>query len=77
MPVKFFCNECGKEILQKLDIAIKRRETVYDIEQACMCSDCSIKVYQSGTKGGEKVVRVCPLESGADELHSDESSQKS
>lgn len=43
MPVKFFCDNCGKEIFQGMDQNTKETTTIAEIEQECLCSDCEHK----------------------------------
>lgn len=47
MPVKFYCNNCGKEIWQSMADYIKKSETVYHAEKRCLCSDCLLKEYHA------------------------------
>jgi len=41
MGVKFFCDECGKEIFKQMTYTEKI--TLKELLQNCMCSDCQMK----------------------------------
>jgi len=43
MPVKFFCNQCGKEIFKQLKKGEKLDTTIAEMEEKCVCSDCILK----------------------------------
>lgn len=51
IPIKFFCKICGKEIFQGMSDEIKKTQTVYEVEQDCICSDCLEQFYAGGCNG--------------------------
>ncbi len=50
MKIKFSCNECGEEIFQDMDKNMKETETVADVLQKCVCSDCLLKQARKNNK---------------------------
>lgn len=45
MGARWFCNICDEEIWKNLDEEKKKTETVYELEQYCLCSNCIIKKF--------------------------------
>ena len=43
MGVKFFCNECGKEIFKEMEDETKETTTIAEIEEQCLCGNCIVK----------------------------------
>ena len=43
MGARWFCNDCGREIWQGLSQEQKETETVAEMEEVCMCTDCILK----------------------------------
>jgi len=50
VPIKFFCDDCGKEIFQELDKDKKEMTTIAEIERTCLCSDCLLKKLRKKSK---------------------------
>jgi len=46
MGVKFFCNECDKEIFQHISQDMKETETISEVEMQCICSDCILEIFR-------------------------------
>ena len=44
MSIKYFCDDCGKEIFQCLEY--KDTTSIAEIERNCLCSDCLIKEFK-------------------------------
>lgn len=47
MPVKFFCNKCGKEIWEYMDQLTKETTTISEAERSCTCSDCGLEMIRA------------------------------
>jgi hypothetical protein len=48
MGIKFFCNDCGKEIWTGMRQSDKECTTISEAERTCRCSDCVLKAYKKG-----------------------------
>lgn len=48
MCIKFFCNDCGKEIYENLDAKEKEIFTISMFENICYCKDCSKEITKNG-----------------------------
>ena|SRR3972149_3035849 len=58
MPVKFFCNDCGKEIWSEMTQDDKNSTTISEAERTCFCSDCLLKKYKESKMTQDE--RTCP-----------------